>query len=67
MPKGLCMTALVISILVFVLFFADYLLGVFGLARWAPFHYAQPWFDIVFMVCAIVLGVFSYLTYREQA
>ena len=66
MPKGLCMTALVISILVFVLFLADYVMGMIGQIGWAPFHFAQPWFDIVFMVCSLILGIFSYLTYREQ-
>ena len=66
MPKALCLTALVISILVFLLFFSDLLLSVLGMEEIAPFRGAHRGIDIVFSVSAAVLGVLSFLTFREQ-
>lgn len=66
MPKVLCLTALVISILVFLLFFSDLLLAMIGMEHAAPFRGAHRGIDIVFSVCSAVLGVLSFLTFREQ-
>ena len=66
MPKALCLTALVISILVFLLFFSDLLLDLLGMEEIAPFHGAHRIIDIVFSVCAAILGLLSFLTFREQ-
>ena len=65
MPKVLCLTALVISILVFLLFFADLLMANIGMKEVAPFRGADQMIDIVFSVCAAILGVLSFLTIRE--
>ena len=66
MPKALCLTALVISILVFLLFFSDLMLSLIGMEQVAPFRGAHQGIDIVFSVCAAILGVLSFLTFREQ-
>ena len=66
MPKALCLTAMVISILVFLLFFSDLALGMMGLKSIAPFRFANMSIDIVFTVCAAVLGFLSFKTLREQ-
>ncbi len=66
MPKALCLTAMVISILVFLLFFSDLALGMMGLSSIAPFRFANMSIDIVFTVCAAVLGFLSFKTLREQ-
>lgn len=66
MPKALCLTALVISILVFLLFFSDLLLSYVGADNVAPFRGANPTIDIVFSICAGILGFLSFLTFREQ-
>ena len=66
MPKALCIAAMVISIVVFVLFMLDLILGVFLKLTWAPFHGAHATMDIVFAVCAAILGFMSWLTFREQ-
>ena len=66
MPKALCLTALVISILVFLLFFSDLLLYYVGMGNIAPFRGAHLGIDVVFSICAAILGVLSFLTFREQ-
>lgn len=66
MPKALCLTALVISILVFLLFFSDLLLAYLGMESLAPFRGAHKGIDLVFSVCAGILGLLSFLTFREQ-
>ncbi len=65
MPKALCLTAMVISILVFVLFFLDLVLGSMAPSV-APFKGANVMIDIVFTICAAVLGFLSFMTFREQ-
>ena len=62
MPKALCMTGIVISILVFVLFLFDLV----GPESLAPLKRASPTMDIVFIISALALGVLSWLTLREQ-
>jgi len=66
MPKVLCLTALVISILVFLLFFSDLLMALVGMQDIAPFKGAHRGIDIVFSICAAILGLLSFLTFREQ-
>lgn len=62
MPKALCMTGMVISVLVLIIFLTDLLLP----AAWAPFMKASPMMDIIFAVCAAGLGFLSWLTWKEQ-
>jgi hypothetical protein len=66
MPKVLCLTAMVISILVFLLFFFDLVLNLLGMTSIAPFRGANFGIDIVFSVCAAILGFMSLRTFREQ-
>ena len=66
MQKGLCITALAIAAIVFVLFFADLLLGLFGLQGIAPFKGANRLIAIVFSICSGVLGYLSWVTLKEQ-
>ena len=66
MQKGLCITALAIAAIVFVLFFADLLFGLFGLQGIAPFKGANMLISIVFSICSGVLGYLSWITLKEQ-
>lgn len=66
MQKGLCIAALAISVIVFILFLADLLLGLAGQDLIAPFKAANMTIDIVFTICAAILGIMSWFTYREQ-
>ena len=60
MAKALCMTGLVVSGLVAVLFAAD-------LIAQFPFGRASKVMDISLIVSAMLLGLISWLTLREQA
>jgi len=65
--KGLCIAALTISLIVFVLFLADLILGHFMNSQdIAPFKGENMPIDIVFIVCSLILGLLSWFTYREQ-
>ena len=66
MPKGLCIIALTISIIVLALFLADLIMGLSGMQHLAPFKYANMTFDIVAIVCSAILGIMSWFTFREQ-
>lgn len=66
MPKVLCLTALVISILVFLLFFFDLVLNLVGMSSLAPFRGAHFGIDLVFSICAAIIGAMSFFTFREQ-
>ncbi len=66
MPKLLCITSLVISILIFLLFVADLVLGFSGSPTLAPFKFSNYIVDIVFTVCSGILGALSWFTLREQ-
>ena len=66
MEKGLCITALAIAVIVFVLFFADFLFGLLGLSGLAPFKGANKLISIVFSICSAVLAVLSWFTLKEQ-
>jgi hypothetical protein len=59
MPKALCISGLVVAGLVFVLFAAD-------LAVAVPFRRASVMMDISLLVCALLLGLLSWFTLREQ-
>ena len=66
MPKALCLTALVISILVFLLFFFDLLMGQLGMEEYAPFKGFSFWIDLVFSISAAVIAYLAFATFREQ-
>ena len=66
MQKGLCIAALTIAVIVFALFLADLILGLAGMNQIAPFKFANMIFDIVFVVCSLVLAIMSWFTLREQ-
>jgi len=59
MPKALCMSGLVVSGLVIILFAAD-------LAVAQPFRRASVTMDVSLLVCAALLGLISWFTLREQ-
>lgn len=59
MPKALCISGMVISVLVLILFGLDIAMGV-------PFHGASSMLDITFIVCALLVGYLSWATFREQ-
>ncbi len=59
MPKVLCLTGMVIAILILVLFLLD-------LALKFPFQRINTVMDVVFVICAVVLGYISWSTLREQ-
>ena len=66
MQKGLCIAALSIAVIVLALFLADLIFGLAGMPHLAPFKYANMIIDIVFVVCAVILGVMSWFTLKEQ-
>ena len=59
MPKALCMSGLVVSGLVIILFAADLAVG-------QPFRRASVTMDVSLLICAALLGLISWLTLREQ-
>ena len=59
MPKALCLTGMVIAIVVFLLFLLDLIVKV-------PFQRADVVMDVIFVVCAGLLGFISWTTFREQ-
>ena len=59
MSKVLCLFALVVSAILFLIFFLDIALGI-------PFKRISMVLDIAFIVCSAGIGAFSYLTFREQ-
>ncbi len=66
MQKGLCITAITIAVIVFAVFLADLILGLLGMVEFAPFKFANMIIDIVFVICALGVGVLSWYTYKEQ-
>jgi hypothetical protein len=66
MPKALCLTSLVASILIVVLFLADAAMGMLGMGESAPLRSASLMMDIVFMILGGVMIFLSWTTYREQ-
>ena len=67
MQKVLCIIALSIALIVFVLFFSDLVFGLLGMVQVAPFRYVDMKMDIVFAGCALVVGILSWITFRDQA
>ena len=65
MPKALCLIGLVFSALVFLIFFLDLVLGLFG-SEWAPLMLASLWMDILFMLAAGGLAYVAWTTFKEQ-
>ena len=61
MPKALCLTGMVISILVFLMFLADLVLP----QSLAFFSKASRPLDILFIICALALGYLSWNTFSE--
>ncbi len=66
MPKALCMTSLVVSILVAVMFLEDAITSMLGMTGLAIFGGANLTMDIVFAILAGALIYMSWTTYREQ-
>lgn len=66
MPKVLCISGMVISILIFIVFFFDLLIGMIGFKTFAPFKCAVPSMDVVFILGAAVLGYLSWKTWKDQ-
>ena len=66
MQKGRCYIALTISVVVFICFLADLVMGLAGSPNLAPFKYANLTIDIVFVVCSLFIGIMSFFTLREQ-
>ena len=59
MPKALCITGIAIAILLLLIFSLD-----LGLAF--PFKGVSSLMDITMLVSALILGLLSWLTLREQ-
>lgn len=67
MQKGLCIIALSIAVVIFLLFVADLVMGFTGQASMAPFKYAPGMIiDIVFVVVSGILAIMSWSTFRKQ-
>jgi hypothetical protein len=60
MPKALCMSGMSVAILVILLFAADLAVGL-------PFKRASIVMDVSLLICAVFLGLISWMTLREQA
>ncbi|MDX1945679.1 MAG: hypothetical protein SFU86_09725 [Pirellulaceae bacterium] len=63
MPKALCMSGMVVAILILILFLFDLVAP----ATIAPFRKASILMDVAMLVCALLLGLASWLTFREQS
>jgi hypothetical protein len=63
MPKILCLTGLVISGLVFLLFLVDLVLTIGGFG--SLFQYPSYFMALVFLLCSGTLGYLSWSTLRE--
>jgi len=59
MPKVLCVSGMVISVLLLILFGLDLALGV-------PFQGVSKVMDVGFVICAGLLGYLGWTTFREQ-
>ena len=62
MPKALCMAGMAVAILIAILFIFD----LAAPTAMAPFRKASILMDVCMLVCAALLGVASWLTFREQ-
>jgi hypothetical protein len=59
MPKAFCISGMVISALLFLVFAMDLAVGV-------PFKGGNMLMDVGFLVCAALLGYLGWATFREQ-
>ena len=59
MPKALCISGLVVAGLVIILFAADLAVGI-------PFRRASVMMDVALLSSAVLLGLISWFTLREQ-
>jgi len=66
MPKALCLTSLVVAVVIVVLFLADAVMGLMGMANMAPLRSANMMMDITFIVTGTILAYMSFATWREQ-
>ena len=65
MPKALCLSGMVVSILIALLFLTD-LVAALVAPSLAPFRGVSWGMDISLIICAGTLGAMSWLTFREQ-
>jgi len=65
MPKILCLTGLVVSGLVALIFLMDLIFGLMGMSSLAPFNLTSLMMDLVFLVSSGVLGFLSWTSFRE--
>lgn len=66
MPKVLCLTGMVISVLVFLIFIIDLIFGMSGMLDLAPFRLASVTMDVIFLVASGGLAYAAWTTFREQ-
>jgi len=66
MPKALCLTSLVVAVIIVVLFLADAVMGIMGMATMAPLRGANLLMDITFILTGSALATMSYITWRDQ-
>lgn len=66
MPKALCLTSLVVSILVVVLFLEDALMRIVGMNGLAIFGGANLLMDLMYTLIGAGMIYMSWTTYREQ-
>ena len=59
MPKAICMSAMVISGIISLIFAADLVIGI-------PFNNASTPMDIGFLFCAATTAFLAWSTFREQ-
>lgn len=62
MPKALCMSGMAVAILIAILFIFD----LAAPATMAPFRKASILMDVCMLLCAALLGLASWMTFREQ-
>jgi hypothetical protein len=62
MPKALCMSGVVVSILIAILFLWD----LAAPSAMAPFRKASIIMDVCLLIVAVLLGFISWMTLREQ-
>ena len=65
MPKILCLTGLVVSGLIALIFLMDLIFGLMGMGALAPFKLISWGFDAIFLVSSVLLGLLSWTTFRE--
>ncbi len=65
MPKFLCLTGLVVSGLIALLFFMDLAFGLMGMSSLAPFKLTSWLLDTVLLISSVVLGLLSWTSFRE--